>query len=135
MTSANAAKIQRMRLPPCMTFDSYEMAAGASFLMEYIPKEQMKRLEKCVFSWDISSMITAKADNRRRVQIPNIKSGTVFSIENDGAGTIVLHELKPVKADKRQPTARLKKENGRTVVVPDQPINMDAIKEMISEFP
>jgi|HubBroStandDraft_6_1064221.scaffolds.fasta_scaffold241955_2 hypothetical protein len=80
-------------------------------------------------------MITAKADNRRRVQIPDIKSGTVFSIENDGAGTIVLHELKPVKADKRLPTARLKKENGRTVVVPDQPINMDAIKEMISEFP
>jgi hypothetical protein len=42
-------------------------------------------------------MITAKADNRRRVQIPHIKSGTVFSVENDGAGTIVLHELKPVE--------------------------------------
>jgi len=45
----------------------------------------------------MSSMITAKADNRRRVQIPDIKSGTVFSVENDGAGTIVLHELKPVE--------------------------------------
>jgi len=42
-------------------------------------------------------MITAKADTRRKVQIPNIKSGTVFSVENDGAGTIVLHELKPVE--------------------------------------
>lgn len=42
-------------------------------------------------------MITAKADNLQRVQIPDIKSGTVFSVENDGAGTIVLHELKLVE--------------------------------------
>ncbi len=44
----------------------------------------------------MSHMITAKADDRRRVQIPDIKSGTVFSIENDGSGTIILHEIKPV---------------------------------------
>ena len=42
-------------------------------------------------------MITAKADNRRRVQIPNIKAGQVFAIENDGSGVIVLHEVRPVE--------------------------------------
>ena len=53
-------------------------------------------LDFVVILWDTSSMITAKADNRRRVQIPNIKAGQVFAIENNGAGVIVLHEVRPV---------------------------------------
>jgi hypothetical protein len=77
-------------------------------------------------------METVKADNRQRVRLPDAKPGQVFAYENNGDGSFLLTRI---KIDKRRPTAKLRKENGRTVVVPDQPINMEAIKEMIAEFP
>jgi hypothetical protein len=79
-------------------------------------------------------MITAKADNRRRVQIPNIKAGQVFSIENNGAGVIVLHELKPVEA-KPVKSRLVKDKEGFTVLQSDQPIDQEALKIALSEFP
>jgi hypothetical protein len=84
-------------------------------------------------------MITAKADNRRRVQIPNIKAGQVFSIENNGAGVIVLHELKPVElkpVEAKPVKSRLVKDKeGFTVLQSDQPIDQEALKIALSEFP
>jgi hypothetical protein len=79
-------------------------------------------------------MITAKADNRRRVQIPNIKAGQVFSIENNGAGVIVLQELKPVEA-KPVKSRLVKDKDGFTVLQSDQPIDQEALKIALSEFP
>jgi hypothetical protein len=58
-------------------------------------------------------MITAKADNHRRVQIPNIKAGQVFAIENNGNGVIVLHEVRPVEVDEVETLDSLPKKPGK----------------------
>jgi hypothetical protein len=58
-------------------------------------------------------MLTAKADNRRRVQIPNIKAGQVFSVENDGSGVIVLHELRPIELAEVETLDALPKKPGK----------------------
>lgn len=38
-------------------------------------------------------MVTVKADDKRRVQIPGIKAGQIFAIEDRGNGVHVLTEL------------------------------------------
>ena len=43
----------------------------------------------------MSHMVTVKADDRRRIQIPNIKPGQIFALENNGDGTIMLTYIKP----------------------------------------
>jgi hypothetical protein len=62
-------------------------------------------------------MTTVKADDRRRVQIPGIKAGQVFALEDHG-GTVTLTPLK--KAEPRTITGRLVKRGGVLVfVLPD----------------
>ena len=39
-------------------------------------------------------MITLKADDRRRVQIPGIKAGQVFAFEDQGNGVRILTEVR-----------------------------------------
>ena len=58
------------------------------------------QLEKCALLWDISHMRTVKADDRRRVQIPDIRAGQVFAVDNHGDGTITLTVL---RAETREP--------------------------------
>jgi hypothetical protein len=57
-------------------------------------------------------MITVKADDRRRVQIPGIKAGQVFSLEDED-GKVVLTPLK--KAEPRTVMLKLVKRKGRLV--------------------
>jgi hypothetical protein len=45
-------------------------------------------------------MVTVKADNRRRVQLPDVKPGQIFSLDNHGDGTIT---LTVVKAERKEP--------------------------------
>jgi hypothetical protein len=90
-------------------------------------------LAKSLKPWDISSMVTAKADNRRRVQIPDIKAGQVFSIETPRPGVIVLHEVRPVEP--KPIKGRLIKENGFTILDSDQPVDERALKAALAEFP
>jgi len=80
-------------------------------------------------------MVTVKADDRRRVQIPKIKSGTVFSVENDGAGTIVLHELKPVEP--KPPKCRLVKDKRGVLVLNNgrKFTSEDVQRALSEEFP
>jgi len=40
-------------------------------------------------------MVTLKADDRKRVQIPDAKPGQVFAYENRGNGSFVLTEVVP----------------------------------------
>lgn len=47
-------------------------------------------LEKGRFLWDYASMVTLKADDDRRVQLPQAKPGQVFAYEETGAGQITL---------------------------------------------
>ena len=80
-------------------------------------------------------MVIVKADDRRRVQIPNIKSGTVFSIENDGAGTIVLRVLKPVEP--KRPRCRLVKDKQGVLVLDNgrRFTSEDVRRTLAGEFP
>ena len=48
-------------------------------------------------------MVTLKADDRRRVQIPTAKPGQVFAFESQADGSVV---LTPVKADRHEPFPR-----------------------------
>lgn len=80
----------------------------------------------------MSFMTTAKADNRRRVQIPNIKAGQVFANENNGAGVIVLHEVRPV--EQKPAKCKLVKKDGFTVLHTDKQVRLETIKELLSEF-
>ena len=40
-------------------------------------------------------MVTIKADNRRRVQLPGVKPGTVFELTTAAAGQFTLLEVAP----------------------------------------
>ena len=80
-------------------------------------------------------MITAKADNRRRVQIPNIKAGQVFTIENDGSGVIVLHEVRPVQVTPPKCSV-LKDKQGVLIMRNDRIItSTDVQTALAEEFP
>jgi hypothetical protein len=91
-----------------------------------------KGLENVQALWDISHMLTVKADDRRRVQIPGIKGGQVFALEAHD-GTVTLTPVK--KAEPRTVYAKLVKKDGRLVfelpkgyTLPD-----DAIGKAVSE--
>jgi hypothetical protein len=45
-------------------------------------------------------MITVKADNRRRVQLPSIKPGQVFAFEVVGDGSFLLRMVAPVPRER-----------------------------------
>ncbi|HZV35069.1 MAG TPA: hypothetical protein VFB72_10895 [Verrucomicrobiae bacterium] len=45
-------------------------------------------------------MVTLKADNKRRVAIPDIKPGQVFAFEDNGDGSYTLIK---VKAERKEP--------------------------------
>jgi len=57
-----------------------------------------KTLAKHPVSWDNLRMVTLKADDRGRVQIPDAKPGQVFAYELSG-NVITLTPVKPVEED------------------------------------
>ena len=78
-------------------------------------------------------MITTKADNRKRVLVPQAKPGQVYAVQENSDGSLTLTVVEtgqPV-----HPNCRVAKEDGFTVVVPGQPINEPAIKELLADFP
>lgn len=48
-------------------------------------------------------MVTVKADNRRRLQLPDIKPGQIFAVQDNGDNTITLTK---VKAEPQEPFPR-----------------------------
>ena len=48
-------------------------------------------------------MVTLKADDRRRVQIPTAEPGQVFAFESQADGSVT---LTPVKAERKEPFPR-----------------------------
>lgn len=77
-------------------------------------------------------MVTCKADNRSRVKLPGVKPGQVFAIEGEPA-RMTLTEVKPVSP--RPIRGRIEKRGKRLVGITDRPINMDALKQALAEFP
>jgi hypothetical protein len=82
--------------------------------------------------WDISPMITVKADDRRRVQIPGIRAGQVFALEDHG-GTVTLIPLK--KEEPRTIMLKLVKRGGVLVaVLPDgSKVDPEGIAQAVRE--
>ena len=79
-------------------------------------------------------MLTVKVDKQKRVLLPDAKPGQLFSIEKNGAGVIILRELKPLEA-KPVKSRLVKDQDGFTVLQSDQPIDEEALKIALSEFP
>jgi hypothetical protein len=82
---------------------------------------------------DNRPVITTKADDQKRVLVPHAKPGQVYAIEENAEGGFTLTAIK--SAEPTHPQCRLAKENGFTVVVPQQPIDELAIKELLVDFP
>jgi phage FluMu protein gp41 len=78
--------------------------------------------------------MTVVADNKKRVTIRHAKPGDRFDVQTAGEGKLVLTKLEPV-SQSRPAKVRIEKRCGYSVGVLDRPINEDAIKETLSEFP
>ena len=78
-------------------------------------------------------MKTLTVDDYQRVRLPDVKPRTKFAYERDAHGRITLTQLEPAHA--RPATVRFVKRNGRTVGITDRPISLQAIKEVLAEFP
>ncbi len=76
-------------------------------------------------------MITTKADSQKRVLVPQVKPGQVYAVQENADGSFTLAVVEPKEPAK----CRLAKEDGFTVVVPGQPINEQAINELLADFP
>ena len=77
--------------------------------------------------------MTVIADNKKRVVLPPVKPGDRFDVQVEGE-KLVLTKLVPAK-NRPRAKVRFVQENGRTVAKTDQPISVEAIKEVLSEFP
>jgi bifunctional DNA-binding transcriptional regulator/antitoxin component of YhaV-PrlF toxin-antitoxin module len=71
-------------------------------------------------------------DNKKRVVLPTAKPGDRFEVEVSGEG-FLFRRLKPVE---RSPTkVRFEKRGRFTVAIADQPINEQALREALADFP
>jgi hypothetical protein len=78
-------------------------------------------------------MQTAKADNRRRVLLPQVKPGHVYAVQDERDGSIKLTLL---TAPEPQPAkVRFVKRGRFATALTDRPIHEDAIKELLADFP
>jgi hypothetical protein len=95
-----------------------------------------KGLEILRYRWDIPTVHTIIADNKKRVRIPDAEPGQVYAYETTGEGQFKLTLIKPVEtAEDRPAKVTFVKEGGFTVMSSDRPIDEDALKQALSEFP
>lgn len=74
--------------------------------------------------------MTITADAKKRVRLGMAKPGDRFDVQVTGEGTFLLRRLEPVKEHPMR--ARLDK-SGKLVT--DRPIDMDALKQALADFP
>ena len=79
--------------------------------------------------------MSVTVDAKKRVRLPDARPGEEFDVQASGDGIFVLRRLVPVKDSKRPAKVTLVKEGGFTVGVLDRPINEEALKEALAEFP
>jgi hypothetical protein len=82
--------------------------------------------------WEIPTM-TVTADAKKRVRLGVVKPGDRFDVQVSGEGTILLRRLEPIK--ERPAKVTFVKEGRFTVGVLDRPINEEALKQALAEFP
>jgi hypothetical protein len=74
-------------------------------------------------------VITTKADNLKRVVVPQAIPGELYAVQENADGSFTLTAVQP--NEPTIPKCHLAKEDGFTVVVPGQPIDEQAIKELL----
>jgi hypothetical protein len=95
-----------------------------------------KKLENQPYSWDIPTVQTVKADSKKRVRLPDAEPGQVFACETTGEGQFKLTLVKAVTPDEDHPAkVTFVKEGDFTVGVTDRPIDMEALREALADFP
>ncbi|HTV43415.1 MAG TPA: hypothetical protein VMF08_22825 [Candidatus Sulfotelmatobacter sp.] len=77
--------------------------------------------------------MTTKADSQKRVRLPSAKPGQVYSVQQNADGGFTLFVIQA--GAPTNPKCRIVKEDGFTVVAPEQPIDETAIKELLADFP
>jgi hypothetical protein len=90
-------------------------------------------LEKGVYWWETPSMSTVVADSKKRVTLRHATPGDRFDVQFVEDGTVVLTRLEPVEL--RPAKIRIEKRGKYHVGVSDRPINMEAVKQALEEFP
>jgi phage FluMu protein gp41 len=77
--------------------------------------------------------MTAIADSKHRVTLRQAKPGDRFDVKILEAGKYVLTRLEPTRP--RASRVRLVKRNGYTVGVLDHPIDPEALRSALADFP
>ncbi len=109
------------------------MNPGAVVCCYLAARSSAKWIENDPRPWDIWLVITTKADNQKRVVVPRAKPGQVYAVQENADGSFTLTAVKPGASV--TPTCRLANEDGFPVAVPNQPIDEQAIIELLAEFP
>jgi hypothetical protein len=65
--------------------------------------------------------------------VPQAKPGQVYTVQENADGSLTLSLV--AASAPTNPTCRLAKEDGFTVAVPEQSIDENAIKELLTDFP
>jgi hypothetical protein len=76
--------------------------------------------------------MTVIADNKKRVVLAQAKPGDRFDVQPSTNG-YVLQKLEPVES--KPARVRFVKRDGYTVAIADQPINEQALREALLDFP
>jgi hypothetical protein len=78
-------------------------------------------------------MIMTKADSQKRIRVPQAKPGQMYAVQQNADGGFTLVAV-PTGAP-TSPQCRIVKEDGFTVVAPNQPIDEQAINDLLAELP
>jgi hypothetical protein len=78
--------------------------------------------------------MTVVADNKKRVTLRLAKPGDRFDVQIASGGNYILTRLEPVQL-KGTAKVRIEKRGQYHVGVLDHPINEEALKDAIAEFP
>jgi hypothetical protein len=78
--------------------------------------------------------MTVTTDSKKRVTLRLAKPGERFDVQVDSNGIYILTKLEPVRA-KRAAKVRIEKRGQYHVGVLDHPIDEEALKVALSEFP
>ena len=78
--------------------------------------------------------MTVVADNKKRVTLRVAKPGERFDVQVVSDGNYILTRLEAIQS-KKTANVRIEKRGRYHVGVLDKPINEDALKEALAEFP
>ena len=89
-------------------------------------------LETRLGRWDTPTM-TVVADNKKRVTLRHASPGDRFDVHFLEDGKVLLTKLEP--AQPKPAKVRFEKCGAFTVGVLDRPIKMEALRQLLEEFP